>query len=347
MPTPDRARYRNVVRAITATPWAILPETFDVIADVVSMRLAGGRLTAEEIEERIEAGPGSRAPYRTSGAVAVIPIRGVLMPRASLMGALSGATGLDQVAAAIDAAAADPEITAVVLDIDSPGGSTTMVPETAARIRAARDAKPVYAVASGMAASAAYWLASQADEVVASPSSMLGSIGVLAAHENQAGYDEKLGVEVTYVYAGKYKVEGHPHGPLDDEARGDLQGLVNEFYGMFVADVARGRDVSAATVRSDFGEGRVLTAKRAHSAGMADRIDTLDGTVARALRAPRKAAGARAELQQHLEAAPAAAEGAPPDLAVEEPAAMTEGDRALLARMHESLADATTCLKEA
>lgn len=358
MPTPD-ARYRNVVRAITTTPWAILPEAFDVIADLINLRLAGGHLSAEEIEQRIAAGRGTRQSV-SAGAVALIPITGVLMPRATLMSALSGATALSDVASAIDAAAADPEISAIVLDVDSPGGSVTMVPETAARIRAASASKRVFAVASGTAASAAYWLASQADELVAGPSSLVGSIGVLAAHENHAGADEQRGVETTLIHAGRYKVEGHAHGPLEDEARGEMQRLVDEFYGMFVADVAKGRGVSAAAVRADYGEGRVLTARRALAAGMVDRIDTLDATVARALRAPKKPpAGARALgiTPEQVAAAfdlPVEAVAGPTE--IDEPdaredqgqdAPATDRERDLLAQISQTLTDTTTRLEEA
>lgn len=301
----DPVRYRNILRAVAATPWAILPETLLAITDLLALRAAGGHLEAAEIEERIAAGPGSRKPYQQgAGAVAVIPLTGVLMPRASLMAQISGATSLAQVGAAIDAAAADPEIDAIVLDVDSPGGAVTLVPETAAKLRAASQAgKRTVAVANGTAASAAYWIASQADELVVTPSALVGSIGVLAAHENVAAAEEQRGVETTLVHAGRYKVEGNPFEPLADEARGEMQRLVDEFYGMFVADVSRGRKASRDTVRSDYGEGRVLTAKRAVGAGMADRVEAFDATLARVLRAPRKtSSGARAEQETAIDA---------------------------------------------
>lgn len=338
MSTPDPVRYRNIIRAITSTPWAILPETLAAIVEVVSMRAAGERFSAEEIEQRIEAGPGSRKPYQQGGgSVAVIPLTGVLMPRASLMAQMSGATSLQVIGQVIDAAAADPDISAIVLDVDSPGGSVSLTPETGAKVRAAAQSKRVVAVASGMCASGAYWIASQADELVASPSALVGSIGVLAAHEDHQVAEQERGVHTTLIHAGRYKVEGHPFGPLDDEARAEMQRMVDEFYGMFVGDVAKGRGVSAAAVRSDYGEGRVLTAKRAVQAGMADRIDTLESTLARVLRAPRKSpTGARAETDP-----------APAQLAAEGPNAPSDRDQELLAQILRDTTETTTSLQEA
>lgn len=351
MSTPDPVRYRNIIRAITATPWAIMPDALEAIVEIVALRAGGERFDAEEIERRIEAGPGSRTPYQSGTAVAVIPITGVLVPRASMMTEISGGTSLQKVGAAIDAAAADPAISAIVLDVDSPGGSVSQVTETAAKIRAARESKRVVAVANGTAASAAYWLASQADEVVASPSSLVGSIGVLSAHENHQAAEEQRGVQTTFVHAGRYKVEGHPLGPLEDDARAELQRMVDDFYGMFVADVARGRGVSAATVRADYGEGRVFPAKRAMAAGMVDRIDTLEATIGRALRAPSKSrAGARAELSQTLDAETADLIEDPAELVAPDaqgPDAPTDRDRELLQEIAALVTDTTMSLKEA
>jgi len=348
----EPVRYRNIIQAITAAPWAILPETLQAITELIALRAAGGRFSAEEIEQRIEAGPGSRQPYQSGTAVAVIPVTGVLMPRASLVSQMSGATSLQSVGAAIDAAAADDGISAIVLEVDSPGGSVGLVPETAAKVRAAASQKRVVAVANTMAASAAYWIASQATEVVVAPSALVGSIGVVQAHEDHSGEMEQKGVATTFIHAGRFKVEGHPYGPLDDDARASMQAMVDDFYGLFVADVAKGRGVSAATVRSDYGEGRVLTAKKALAAGMADRIDTLESTLARVLRAPNSRPGARAELNPAIDAQAVAdlfevpVEWVDPD--AEGPdAPQTERERDLLAQIHARVTDTTTRLKEA
>jgi hypothetical protein len=129
-------------------------------------------------------------------------------------------------------------------------------------------------------ASAAYYLSCQATEVVVSPSSLTGSIGVYSAHEDYSAADEKAGVKVTLISAGKYKTEGNMYEPLSDDARSAMQGLVDSFYGKFVKAVARGRGVSQSAVRDGFGQGRVVTAEDAVKFKLADRVDTLDEVLA-------------------------------------------------------------------
>jgi ClpP class serine protease len=150
------------------------------------------------------------------------------------------------------------------------------------------------AIANTLAASAAYYLAAQADEVVASPSSLTGSIGVFTYHVDQTKADEIEGRTVTYVSAGKYKTE--TVGPLSDEARAMLQQRVDDFYGQFVNAVAKGRGVSSSAVRAGYGEGRVLTAKRAVDAGLADRVGTIDDAVRRLASGKVGSRGVNAEL---------------------------------------------------
>lgn len=283
----SEALYPHVLRYVAETPWAIRPETFAVIREVVSLRAAGVRFDEEELEERLAAArerQAARPRPVSGGAVAVIPLMGVIVPRASMFSQMSGGTSLDRFRSQIRKAAADPDIGSIVLDVDSPGGSVDLVPEAAADIRQARANKRVVAVANTEAASAAYWLASQADELVVTPSGAVGSIGVFAAHEDYSVALEMEGIKTTLVSAGKYKVEGNPFEPLTDEARQAIQDDVDHYYGMFVADVAKGRGTTAGKVRAGFGEGRMVTAQRAVELGMADRVGTLEDTIARAAR---------------------------------------------------------------
>lgn len=292
--------YPRIVRAMAETPWALRPETLAVLLDLVAFRAAGGTLTDTEIEERIGAGPATRRPAM-AGTVAVIPLYGVIQPRASMMSRTSGGTSLREFTSALRAAAGSPQVGQILLDVDSPGGSVDLVPETAQEIRDARARKPVVAVANTDAASAAYWLAAQADELVVTPSGSVGSIGVFAAHEDRSRFEDTRGYTTTLISAGKYKVEGNPFEPLTQEARDAIQARVDDYYGMFVADVARGRATTVAAVREGFGEGRMVGARHAVKAGMADRVDTFDATLARMVR------GARAAQQ-----APAADSVLPP-----------------------------------
>jgi len=231
-------------------------------------------LTLAEMEAR-EAAANKRLA-RVSGNVAVIPMHGVVEQRTSMMGYFFGSAATESIGWAFDAAMADSQVKAVVLDIASPGGTTFGVQELGDKIFAARGKKQVIAVANSYADSAAYWVASQADQLFVTPGGEVGSIGVYAMHADYSAQNEMMGVKPTYVYAGKNKVEMNPDEPLTDEARSELQRSVDETYASFVGAVARGRGVPAATVKKDFGQGRTVSAKRAVEVGMADKVLTLD-----------------------------------------------------------------------
>lgn len=269
----------HIAQIVYNTPWAILPEKLAAILKVVDFRLAGGRLTPEEIEAlsqaRVQPAP------RSAGSVAVLPLLGLISHRANMLGNFSGGTSIEKFTAAFRQAIGDPGVKAVVLDVDSPGGTVDGVEELSAEIFAARASKPIYAVANTLGASAAYWIASSASELIVTPSGEVGSIGVYAAHQDFSEFDKHVGVKTTLISAGKFKTEGNEFEPLADAARAALQSRVDEYYSMFVKAVGRNRGVPQADVRKGFGEGRVVGAKQAVTLGMADRIATLDETLAR------------------------------------------------------------------
>lgn len=284
-------KYRRVIEMVTEKPWAILPSKLAQISQLLVFRANGGKYTNQEIDDVLEAeellshyaARRKDSPQQKGGKVAIIPLYGVITPRADVFSDMSGGTGMDQFMQAMSQAAADPSVSSIVMDVDSPGGQVDMVPEAAALIRQIRNKKPVTAVANTMAASAAYWLASQASTLLVSPSAEVGSIGVYAAHNDLSEAQAKLGVKTTLISAGKFKTELSPFEPLSEEARGYVQDQVNEYYSMFTKDVANGRGVSATEVRTGFGEGRMVTAQRAVQAKMADGVDTFDTAVSRAL----------------------------------------------------------------
>lgn len=278
-PVAPQPAYPRLLAAVHEMPWAILPGKLATIMDLLRFRAEGGRLTAEEIQQRIGA---AREPVRSSGGgVAVIPVFGVISQRMSMMSEMSGGTSTERIAGAIRQALSDPAVGSIVLQIDSPGGGVYGVAELADAIYKARGQKPIVAVADSMAASAAYWIAASADEIVVTPSGEVGSIGVFAAHEDVSQMLEGAGVKINLISAGKYKTEGSPYEPLGEEARAAMQSRVNDYYTLFTKAVARGRGVSLDAVRSGFGEGRVVGAQAAVKAGMADRVDTIDATIQR------------------------------------------------------------------
>lgn len=271
--------YERATEFVSETPWLMQPKMLATVMAIVAERREGYTPTQEELDERIgrrsEPSGGSMSPVR------VIDVLGPIIPRASLMGNLSGATSIESLQGEFRDALADPSVKTILFNIDSPGGSAQMVPEFAAEILAARGQKPIVAVANTDAASAAYYLASQADEVVVTPSGEVGSIGVWTAHTDLSGSQEKAGMKTTLISAGKYKIEGNPYEPLSEDAAVYLQEQVDEVYAGFVNAVAAGRGVDAATVKEGFGEGRMIKAVKAVETGMADRVATFDETRAR------------------------------------------------------------------
>lgn len=278
---------RRVLRAFAARPWFIDGRSAQEIVAILEFRAANGPRTERYAEE-----PAQRpAARQDAGSIAVLNLMGPIVPRTSGMDDLSGPTvaSVERFMQAFDAAAKNPNMTAIVLNIDSPGGSVDLVPELAARIRAARnETRPIIAVANTLAASAAYWIASAADELVVTPSGEVGSIGVYMLHQDVSAALEGAGIRMTFISEGPRKTEGNPFEPLGEEALSALQETAAHYYDLFVKDVAKFRGVKASVVRADpektdqhFGGGRTYPATRAVALGMADRVDTLDGVLQR------------------------------------------------------------------
>lgn len=274
-------KYERVLEAFNRSPWAILPEKLIEIQAVIELRAGGGKLSEADLEmikrhqpeARIVEAAGGKG--RSKGRVAIVPVFGVMAQRLGLMSEMSGGVSTERLSQRIEALGNDSQVRAIILNVDSPGGSCFGVQELANRIHSVAQQKRVVAVANSTMASAAYWISSQASEVVASPSAVVGSIGVVSAHIDQSKFDETVGVKTTLVSAGKHKVEGNPFEPLTEEAREAMQLMVDAYYDRFVAAVGRGRGASDKDVREGFGEGRVLTSQSAKSEKLVDRIATL------------------------------------------------------------------------
>lgn len=273
----------RLLRAIAAQPWAMSPEYVGAMLDVIQHRLTHGKRDQDDIEARI-GGSKAAAVARREGAIAVIPVRGVISNRASMIEDVSPGVGTsaERIERDIRAAYSDAEVKAIVLDVDSPGGAAAGTPELGAAIRSMRGGdKPIVAQVNALSASAAYWITSSTDEVIATPSSQIGSIGVITVHEEISQMLEAEGIRVSIIKAGEYKAEGNPVEPLSDEARAYVQSMVDKYYDMFLTAVAEGRVVSKATVRDEYGKGRVMLAADALKAGMIDRVGTMRETLER------------------------------------------------------------------
>lgn len=276
-------RYERILAAVHDELWAIREIKMQAILDFLSLQASGVKFSAEEIEARISKS-AERGVARREGAIAILPVRGVIANRMPMMGDVSGGGGTSNEAMtnALRQALNDDGVKAIILDVDSPGGAVSGTDELASMIYAARGgAKPIVAHVNASAHSAAYWIASAADEVVVTPTGSVGSIGVLGIHEDMSGAMEKQGVRKTIISAGRHKAAGNPFEPLADETRARIQARVDGVYDMFVKAVARNRNVSQTAVREGFGQGDIVMASAAVAEGMADRIATFEETLQR------------------------------------------------------------------
>ena len=210
--------------------------------------------------------------------VAIVPVTGPMFRRANMFKAISGATSIDLLARDFQTAIDDPAVKAILLDVDSPGGEVNGTGEFAQMIFAARDRKPITAYVSHAAASAAYWIASAADRIVATETALLGSIGVRAAYLDDRERLEKAGVrEIEFVSSQS------PGKRLDhdsDEGRARIQSRVDGLAAIFIGHVAKNRGVAEQTVLDNFGQGEVFLAADAIAAGMADELGDFESVLA-------------------------------------------------------------------
>ncbi|HVJ09275.1 MAG TPA: S49 family peptidase [Acidisarcina sp.] len=306
--------YTRILAALSAMPWAILPEKLQEIAAFLEMKATGGgpgeaQLATLRAEQQVRAARVQNASASAKGAVAVIPIYGTIVQRATLMSEYSGGCSTEQLTAQFRQARNDPNVRAIVFDVDSPGGTISGVPELADEIYAARKTKKVIAVSNSLMASAAYWIACSCSEVVVSPSSLTGSIGVYILHEDISKRLDEEGIRMTFVKHGENKTEGNSYQPLTPAALEHLQEMVDSPGAMFDKAVARGRGVSLAEVTGKFGQGRVFPAQQAVTLGLADRVATLDDVLGQYGVTRNSGAAARAALG--VEAPLASADGGP------------------------------------
>ncbi len=244
---------------LTQEPWAIAPEAMDGIIGL-AMDMAAGKLFTL---------PQSEAPQSimsVADGVATISITGPLLPTTDEFDrVMLGATSLDEVRSTVESAAADPAVTSIVLNIDSPGGTVRGTPEAADAIYEASKVKPVRAHTSGTMASAAYWLGSQATSISMTRSASVGSIGVMVPHIDQSKRAEMLGVKVELFTTGKFKAAGFPGTSLTESQRELIQERIDQVFGEFKSAVTRqGRKIPAEAM-----QGQTFYGPQAESLGLA------------------------------------------------------------------------------
>lgn len=276
----------SIYAAIVSQAWAILPDALEAIFAIAERdsnhpALAAMRAEAEKAG-RWPPNPqaimvpgavpleGAPRAYRKD-SVAVIPVMGPIFPHASMFSEVSGAASVDGIAQAMRAANANDDVRAIAMVFDTPGGAVTGIGELAAKISTSQ--KPVNAFGYGSVASAGYWLASAAKSLTLSPTSLAGSIGVVAALPVTESHDRsgRRMIEIVSSNAPKKRLD-----PRTDEGVAAMRETLDAIEAEFITTVAKNRRVSRETVLSDFGQGGLLTGRAAVVSGMADAVGTLD-----------------------------------------------------------------------
>lgn len=262
-------------------PWAIVPEKLEQVQAVVSARIRGDSADLAEVEAAIgRTLENEHYQYDVIDGVAVLAIDGILAKKMNMMTRISGGASMQMVGQEIERASADESVKAIVLTVDSPGGTVDGAQELARTVRAAADAKPVIALVDGMMASAAYWIGSAADSVyISANTDMVGSIGVVTSHLDVSRYEDRIGIKTTEIYAGTYKRIASEYAPLSAEGEGYLQEQVDYLYSVFIDGVAQNRGVSVEKVLNQMADGRVFIGRQAIDAGLVDGATTLSDLV--------------------------------------------------------------------
>ena len=220
------------------------------------------------------------SPAAGSGdAVAIIYVEGpIVMGRPEGGYASSGIAYSETIVPYLRAAQKDAAVKAIVLRVESPGGSVVASREIYDEIVATRKGKPVVASFGEVAASGGYYISAPADKIYAHPATITGSIGVISVLPNLAGLTEKIGVQLIVIKSGPHKDESYGYRDLTPEEREIWQKMIDEAYNDFVDIVAQGRHLDSARVRQ-LADGRIYTGKQAKEVGLADELGNLDAAV--------------------------------------------------------------------
>lgn len=255
--------------------------------DVLDRHLAGHKLSEDEIKAivadrdersarfnamRDDDSASEDVPY-TIGNVAIVPVRGVIAPHASMVNGMSQPRGIDcaTLCARLDAVAAKVSISSILLHVDSPGGAVAGIDHVVAKVREVNAIKPVVALADSCMASAAYWLASQASEIYTTPSALVGSIGVYNVVEDTSEMYAKQGIKRHIIKAGERKGGGADGVKVEQADLDEMTDVARALRAVFIADVARGRAMSPEAVL-ELAEGIVWVGAEAQAKGLTNGV---------------------------------------------------------------------------
>lgn len=253
--------------------WAIAQDSLESLAATAQAEQFGKARMESVWDEIEELRTRNRGYALVNGCVAVVRVRGALIKEPDFYSVLFGESTYESVRDIVQAAIDNPAVRAIVLDVDSPGGTVDGAFELRNFLRAAGQIKPIYAYANGQMTSAAYLLSCDAKEIGAPIATVMGSIGVISMHADFSEMYKEIGIKITYLTAGEYKATGNAYEPLSDDAKAYIQERLNQMYSLFVDAVAEGRGMSVEQVLK-MADGKIFLAQQALGLGMIDRIET-------------------------------------------------------------------------
>ena len=282
---------------IVTGAWAIRTETLMEIQSIYATHLRGEKINVSELEKRLgnklenhsymyqgavvkEQVDNSYGTFSVVNGIAIIPIHDVMAKRMNMFMSICGGTSTELIQRDIQRALDDPKIKGIIAYFDTPGGTVDGTAELADFIYQSRGQKPLIGFTDGMCCSAGYWAASACDEIyISSDTVTVGSIGVVAGHQDISKRQEMSGVKTTEITAGKYKRISSQYAPLTAEGQADIQDKVDYLYSVFVNDVARNRSTTPEQCIADMADGRVFIGMQNIDNGLVDGVSTLDALI--------------------------------------------------------------------
>jgi ClpP class serine protease len=280
---------KHIRSAIQSEPWSIMPSALEQIAAIVEVHVAGEPVTFQPKQKQwlfgkpefIEMARFSSDeetepdPYAVVDGVALLPLQGPLFPKANLMTMFSGATSYQEFTQWFTDALNRSDVNAIAIVADSPGGYSRGMAEVSNTVFAGRGVKPIIGVCeSGLCCSAAYGIVSQCDEVFCSPSSMMGSIGVVGGRESDDRAARNAGIDRVQIASSELKSFGVPETLAQYQS---LIDTISALFEQFKEIVMRGRGKKLDMAKVD--KAQVMIGRQAVLVGLADGMRSLSDII--------------------------------------------------------------------
>lgn len=266
------------------SPWAITESKLGEIVSIYRAHVRGPKIDLTALEGTgVVLNNQQDLTFQTLGPnneVALIEIDGVIGKRMNLFTKISGGASTELIGNQVMAAVNDDSIKAILLRIDSPGGTVQGTKELADLIFSVRGQKPIVTFVDGSMMSAALWIGLASDVVILSSEvAAVGSMGVIATHIDMTKAEEMAGIKTTHIVTGKFKSLGSSSEELSDDGRDEIQRQIDAVFEVFVGDVARFRGVGNEAALNALGDAQILIGREAVDSGFVDSVSTLDEVV--------------------------------------------------------------------